>query len=1046
MFGNARYAALLLILLGGLLAFPVRAQQDQPGDNAATVSEDDRDADRQLKAAARFFQSRQFEFAAETYEEFLKAYPEHPGAHEAQFFLGESLLHLKRYEEARKAYETYVKKYGTGSYLPWALFRAGEAAYLAGDWDTAVKHLRAYLDNQPGHRMRPYALRYLGEALLQLGKPGEAKELLESALRLYGRLPIADRYRYALAQIEEQNGNIEQALQYYLAVGQGNSDVADDALLAAGTIEYERKRYAHARQLFENLLRRFPDSPLTATAHFNNGLALYQLKGYQQAASHFQLVRTLAGDSPLAMDASLWLARCYAAEGRTDEAVRELLALADRAKEANVADAAARALNEAARLVREGGDTERAMGLYLRLAREFPEHELAEHALVHAVQAASELARADEAERIARDFLQLYPDSTHRGAVALAVARAALAAGRPELAESWLEPALKSEDERVSSTARYYRALILADRGDYGGAFKELEGLLAKPETVTFLPEAFFLAGRCAFALNRYEEALRQFTVFLQGNSDHELSAHARAYRAICYAHLGRRDDAMKELSALSEGDASLYRQCLLACADAFYAIEAYDAAGELYRKIAGDPEAPEDVTSFALAGAAWSDYYAGKYAEALKSADEFLARFTRGPIVPEMVLLRGYALKKLDRLDEAIESFQQVLQKYPDSPLALDAALAAARSLTQADRFEDAARYYQICLKRLETDLQEKEGKQAQAAGVLDEDTIRLEYAWALWKAGRAEESLEQYKLLIERSDDPAVSAQAKLNAAQLLIDRADQESVEEAIALLVGLLETAEEPGLKAQTLFQLARASMVARRWSEAEEYARRFLETAGAKDKEAEAYYILVESLYEQSKGGELAEAVERALEVTDPSAPWWPTLRIRQAQVLLARQSWQEALEVATEVGRTSSSPQIQALAAFYRGRARMGLGQLDEAIADFKEALKSPSPEVAARAQFMIGEVYFGQGKYHDAIREFLKVDVVYDLPRWRAAALVEAGKCYEQLNETRAAADLYKRVVNEFAEEPVSEEARKRLEALQQSPRAGVPSRSGRL
>ena len=65
-----------------------------------------------------------------------------------------------------------------------------------------------------------------------------------------------------------------------------------------------------------------------------------------------------------------------------------------------------------------------------------------------------------------------------------------------------------------------------------------------------------------------------------------------------------------------------------------------------------------------------------------------------------------------------------------------------------------------------------------------------------------------------------------------------------------------------------------------------------------------------------------------------------------------------------------------------------------------------------------------------DALREFLKVDILYrDCPTWRAAALLEAGKVYEQLAQWSDAAENYARLCAKFPGDPSAAQARPRLD-----------------
>ncbi len=67
----------------------------------------------------------------------------------------------------------------------------------------------------------------------------------------------------------------------------------------------------------------------------------------------------------------------------------------------------------------------------------------------------------------------------------------------------------------------------------------------------------------------------------------------------------------------------------------------------------------------------------------------------------------------------------------------------------------------------------------------------------------------------------------------------------------------------------------------------------------------------------------------------------------------------------------------------------------------------------------MRGETYFHEDRLREALREFLRVDILYDAPRWQAAALLEAGKVYERLDQWADAAETYRRLVDKFPQDP---------------------------
>ena len=82
-------------------------------------------------------------------------------------------------------------------------------------------------------------------------------------------------------------------------------------------------------------------------------------------------------------------------------------------------------------------------------------------------------------------------------------------------------------------------------------------------------------------------------------------------------------------------------------------------------------------------------------------------------------------------------------------------------------------------------------------------------------------------------------------------------------------------------------------------------------------------------------------------------------------------------------------------------------------------------------AQWMIGETYFHQKNHAAAIREYLRGEILYDYPEWRAASLLQAGKCHEALAQWARARELYERLLANYSTTSHAREAARRREGL---------------
>jgi TolA-binding protein len=1015
------FCALVMTWLLAMTARPVpMGVQEQPSERGAQV---DLAAERRLRAAAQFFNEGKFEFAAQEYEQFLKEFPDHPQKGEAIFFLGESLLRLKKSKDAQSAYQEYLRRYPDGSYAGWARFRTGELAYLEGDWESADRQLQEFVQRYKTHAARPYALRYLGEAQLKAGKARDAAVTFRLAIEQHPKSPVTDFCRYGLAQILEQQGEKKEALQYYLAVGSGNSEVADDALLAAGVLELEGGRSAHALQLLDVLIQRHPDSPLVATAHYNAGLALEELGRLREAEARFRTVTALAPGT-LALEASYRLALVLAALGRSSEAAQLLQQTAEQTNDPSLVP---RLLTEAARLLAATGKPQEAIRLYRSVAEKFPQHELAEPALATAVGMASAAGNLRETVALARLFLERFPQSKRRSEVALSAVRAALTQGDLQEADRWLSVAHEAAPKELLPTVDYYRAVLLFHRQQYDQSLTELKALLESKSPASLLADAAFLAGRCYFATGRYAEATEQFRRFLSLQPDDELALHAVSYLALCAASLQDGAELTKCLEALEKANQpELLSETLFQAARRLYDAQDYGRSGELFEK-AYRAVSDEDRKGLALAGRGWSAFYGGRAEVALACAEEFLSRYPSHPAAAEVSLLKGYALRRLGRFAEAASAFRETAQKYERSVLAWDARLAYARVLVDLSQFAEARSAYQQLLTHWE-----QAWGQASTHQELKDFPIqkaRCEYAWVLWKTGQNSAAKAVYLQVLRETSTGSLAAEARLNLSQLLLLEGQ---VDDALrhAELVWQDTTLSEER-RAQGAYQAARCCRAQRRWDDLRSWAEKFLQADPSSPEAPEVCYWLGEAALEQNQLEEAEGWLSKAMTAAPKEVAWLEALWLRRFQLAARRGSWEQLLKLVDAYRERFSHPEAQVKADYYKGRAFHSLRRWEEARACYAKALASADPNLAAPSQFYLGQTYAEEGRYREAIREYLKVDILYELPTWRAAALLEAAKCYEQLQQFQAAAELYERVRREFPREQAAVEADRRLQSL---------------
>ena len=121
------------------------------------------------------------------------------------------------------------------------------------------------------------------------------------------------------------------------------------------------------------------------------------------------------------------------------------------------------------------------------------------------------------------------------------------------------------------------------------------------------------------------------------------------------------------------------------------------------------------------------------------------------------------------------------------------------------------------------------------------------------------------------------------------------------------------------------------------------------------------------------------------------------------------------------------------LVQFLRARVAIRDARLAEARQSLESIIRNVAitTDLRARAQFMLGETHYMQEDFAAAIGAYRLVEGISPESDWAAASLVQAGKSFERLGRTQAAAVCYGNLLSRFADSQHADTARSRVAAL---------------
>jgi TolA-binding protein len=345
---------------------------------------------------------------------------------------------------------------------------------------------------------------------------------------------------------------------------------------------------------------------------------------------------------------------------------------------------------------------------------------------------------------------------------------------------------------------------------------------------------------------------------------------------------------------------------------------------------------------------------------------------------------------------------------------------------LVELKRPADAAEAFQQYV----TDHPDRAAKAPKGA---EPDAVLAEWGWALLDADKTAEADRVFGRLLSEHPESPRAADARLILAQSAYDA---RTYDEVVNLLTPLVAdgAGTSPRLLPAALFLMGRARDKRAELEEAAKVIDRLLAEFPDDRYRREARFLRADLAL---KGGD-AETAARGFEAlaTEPAAETDPdrfgvAVRRGRIQSLVALKRWEDVIAAAAEFKSFAPKDPLIAEVDYDRGRALQQLARFDEALAAYQAVIDArKGGDLAARAQLMRGEAFFWQKKYKDALREYFRVATLYDAPGWQAAALLEAGKVYEKLDQWAVAAETYEELRTKFPKDPSAAEAKTRLEA----------------
>ena len=970
---------------------------------SASVAQEQGLVDQEYQLAAGYYQNANWNKSAVSFEEFVNRYSGHSRIEEAKFFLAESKIQLGNYSDAFVGFQKFVEANPNHSMAPRATFRMGEAAFQLGKSKVALKSLELFVKKYPRHELVEYAMPYLGELRLEFQEPKEAQRAFSTALRLFPDSELNDQNRYGLAQSYRLLGKTSQAARYWQYIADANeSEYAGRSKLQLAILDCENRRFEEAAPLLADAIVSLPESDIENRLEATYWLGRIALEqgDFEKANEVFTSLETLPANEDVGAGICYDAAIAAWRTNRSDLAVEWLAKLRSTWPKNRLG---ARAMALEIELLRQRGLDAVILDYCARFAERFPTDDL----------------RFNVAEIAGRTY-----HKQNKFAVGEKTFEKLLA----DHAEAFEGDTTAPEQRQRRATWLYLKGLCHVGLGDHDTAIRELRLAEANMLNPDSQPQIELAIATSLFGQQLYHDAIEEFESYLEKaeSTDRENVLSALSRLVVCYGNLDRWEDADEAINVLLEGNREIGLEAIQFISEHAYEKQRYDLATRYFKTLAAPGNDPK-FRSQGLAGLSWL----------MMEADT----------------------------DEANEVFHRLVTEYPDSKFSSQAAISRAKFLEEQNNPEAASKFYaavvdrfpsfelaQIARLRLAWFHQNKGDRDSlQTAKLLTEDFLEIaastpkgedrksqslvsealyQLGWIDSDLGNRSEAIEAFSELVTLWPESKYWPDAAWRVANTLVEGEDYENASE---MIKKILARPTVPGeVKIQTLYLQSKIAAATQRWDNVPDLMQELVDSSDDSTVVATAKYWKAEALYRygdfDGAGKIFDEMQPTADQIGESLEPW---LLLRLAQCHGKSQRWTNAAMIARDcLDRFEGFSNLHEF-TFLLGRAAEYDGMFDQSREHYQQVIDSvdgKGTETAAIAQWRIGETFFHQKNYKGAITAYSKADSDYEFGKWSSAALIQAGKCQEHLENWQHAEKLYSELLRRHPESEFVSDAKDRL------------------
>lgn len=966
-------------------------------------------AEQAYQRAYRLYMDRLFDHSIDAFARYRVEHPNTAHAPDAMYYQAASLLGVGAVDDAAVLFERFSTLYPTHPLTHDATLALGRHYLDTGQHRAAIERFDSIVDSDAGYEIKAKALYWMGESAVAEGDVDEGIGYYRRAATDFSASTVAPVARYAIGYAEVRRDNYEAASRAFedLARRYPNSPYSRQIGLALAEIYYELEDYPRA---VEEINRRLPSlqGDTRARAVLMLAESYNQLRRSDDAILRYREFIEDNPESPHYRDALFGLGWNYQNEGAYEWAADEFAKVSEGhddalAQKAKYYEAANRKMNR---------DELRAIPLFKEVVERWPKGDYADKAQFELGMTYYQLRQWSDARAAFARLVETYADSrfvddglNRLGSTSIALGdfEGALRAFNHAIERDAADPHLRGEIE-------FQKAWLLFRADRFAEAAPALIDLYERFPDHDKAEEALFWAAESYYQMDRLGPAADLFEEYLDKHPDGR-NADAAHY-AIGWTHFrrGRYSDAVTEFNRFlnryreETGFVPYRRDARLRLADAHYALKQYPDAIRIYSRLADEED------EYALYQLAQALYNSGRTFEATGAFRRLVAEYPESTWREEAQYSLGYLFFQEQDYENARLAYRELINTRPRDPLAAKALYGIGDTYFNAGDLEGAVREYKQVLDRYPNSPFAADaaasiqfalmalGEEQRAVALVDSfaaanpnspvvDDLRFKQAEVKFQSGRTDEALADFQYFVRNASNQELLPEAYYYLGRIFLDRKKDVEAE---SYLRPLIERYPRSNRWSDASRDLGHLYIRTGRFQEALTTFEALEERAGD-DKR----------LRSQARYGQSQALLNLG--------------RVREAERLVQR-------TIDESPNAAESVPVLLGLARIYERENRT-----DEAADAYRRVVSMSQDELGAEALTRLGEMLTRSGSPRRAIEELGRLPVLYaGYADWMARGYLAQARAFEQLGDRGEATRMYDTIIAQYPETSYADEARR--------------------